>query len=349
MRRGNFQVGSPAMKHGQHTASGSRVLSVFHLWLVLALLAICTVWAYWPALAGMAFLWAHNPQYSHGFLVPVFGLVVLWARWQPHPAPAFRSSWWGLALLGAAVGLRLVGGYVGLGYLEGPSLLVTLAGLCLLMGGSAALRWAWPALAFLAFMLPLPYKVETALGQPLRGIATAMSTYALQTLGLPALAEGNVIVLEDFRLGVIDACSGLGMLMTFFALSTAVALVVPRPLFDRLVIVASAVPIAVFANVARITATGVVYQTLGEDAAHTLFHDLAGWLMMPLALALLWLELKVLSAVLVEPAPAEPIPLDFNRRGHGSGPRAEEAGTKQPLPPPSSALRPAPFSLARRP
>jgi exosortase len=333
------------MKHGDNAAPGSLVFSGLLPWLALGVLAACTLWAYWPTLVGMALLWAHNPQYSHGFLVPVFALVVLWARRQAHSAAAFHSSWGGLVLLGAAIGLRLVGGHVGLGFLEGPSLIATLAGLCLLMGGGAALRWAWPALAFLVFMLPLPYKIETALGQPLRGIATATSTYALQTFGLPALAEGNVIVLEDYRLGVIDACSGLGMLMTFFALSTAVALVVPRPLMDRLVIVASAVPIAVIANVARITATGVVYQALGEDAAQTLFHDLAGWLMMPLALALLWLELKVLSAVLTEPGPEAPVPLDLPSRDEEPETRNEATGVR---PSRSSPLVPRPSSLAHR-
>jgi len=257
----------------------------------------------------MARLWAHNPQYSHGFLVPLFALVVLWSRRPAAPFVWLGAPWWGLAVLASAMVPRLAGAYIGLGYLDGPSLLLSLAGLCLLLGGTKLLRWTWPALAFLGFMLPLPYKIETALGQPLRSLATAMSTYALQTLGWPAVAEGNVIVLEDTRLGVIDACSGLGMLMTFFALSTAVALMVPRRLVDRLAIVASAVPIAIVANVVRITATGVVSQTVGEGAAHAVFHDLAGWLMMPLALGFLWLELTLLSALLAEPVPALPIPL----------------------------------------
>src|SRR5262249_31673964 len=149
----------------------------------------------------------------------------------------------------------------------------------------------------------------------------------LQTLGLPAEAEGNVIVLEEVRLGVIDACSGLGMLMTFFALSTAVALVVPRCRADRLVIVASAVPIAIIANVARITATGVAYQMLGPRAAHAVFHDLAGWLMMPLALALLWLEVALLSAVFVTAGPRRPIPLNL------SAPAPGDAAPSRGVPP----------------
>jgi exosortase len=335
------------MNHGQNTAIGIRVFSMFHPWLMLVILAACTLWAYWPTLVGMTFLWAHNPQYSHGFLVPVFAAIVLWSRRQHQSAGEFQASWWGIPLLAGSVGFRLAGGYVGLGYLEGPALVATLTALCLLMGGMAALRWAWPALAFLVFMLPLPYKVETALGQPLRGIATAMSTYALQTLGWPALAEGNVIVMDDFRLGVIDACSGLGMLMTFFALSTAVALIVPRRLVDRFVIVASAVPIAVLANVARITATGAVYQTLGEDAAHALFHDLAGWLMMPLALVLLGLELVLLSALMVEPA-AAPIPLDLFSDRRPAEEHADNGRASPSRPAPSSALDPSSLSLAPR-
>jgi exosortase len=289
--------------------------------LAVAVLAACVLWAYWPTLEGMEDRWAHDPQYSHGFLVPVFAVIVLWSRRHLAPGGPLHPSWWGLLVLAAGVALRLVAAYVGLGYLDGPSLLLSLAGVCLLTAGREMLRWTWPALAFLGFMLPLPYRVETALALPLRNFATSVSTYALQTLGLPAVAEGNVIVIDEMRLGVIDACSGLGMLMTFFALSTAVALVVPRSLTDRLVLVVSAVPIAILANVARITVTGVAYETVGAETANALFHDLAGWLMMPLALSLLWLELALLAAVLPNPDPDRPIPVDcglIRRPAHGT-------------------------------
>jgi exosortase len=130
-------------------------------------------------------------------------------------------------------------------------------------------------------------------------VGTEASTYLLQTCGYPAVAEGNIIYMDEVKLGVIDACSGLGMLMTFFALSTAVALVIERRRSDKLAIIASAIPIALIANIARITASGMVYWTWGEDAGSFL-HDWAGWLMMPLALALLWLELRFLDRLLTE-------------------------------------------------
>ncbi len=267
------------------------------------------LWAYWPTLRTMVDRWSSNPQYSHGFLVPVFAGVVLWHRRQLVPATAM-PSWWGAPVLFAGVIIRLGGAYGGVEAVDAFSLLPTLAGLCLLVGGGKALSWAWPAIAFLWFMLPLPFVADTALAQPLQRLATISSTYLLQTMGFPALAEGNIIYLDDVKLGVTAACGGLGMMMTFFALSTAMAIVIERRLADKLVIVFSAVPIAVIANVIRITATGVVHWSHGQEAGN-LLHDWAGWLMMPMALGMLWLELRYLDGLLVAAEPHRPLPINL--------------------------------------
>ena len=148
-------------------------------------------------------------------------------------------------------------------------------------------------------MVPLPFRLEIALAHPLQRIGTVASTYALQTLGFSAFSEGNVVRMGDIRLGVVEACSGLSMLVIFFALSTAVAIVVRRPPWERLILVASAVPIALACNITRITVTGVLYKVAGEEWANFVFHDLAGWLMMPLALGMLWVEMKTLAWVVV--------------------------------------------------
>jgi exosortase len=152
----------------------------------------------------------------------------------------------------------------------------------------------------------LPYHAEVALGDPLQRLATQASAYLLEVLGFCASPEGNTIVLNSRTLNVEEACSGLGMLVTFFALSVAVALVVQRPLLDRLVIVASAIPVSLVVNVMRIVATGIVAETVGGRAVHVVFHDVAGYLMMTLAAVLIWLELKVLARLLV----AAPAPVD---------------------------------------
>jgi exosortase len=268
-------------------------------WLTAAGLGLALLWCYWPTLEAMAERWARDAQYSHGFLVPVFALFVLWVRRPLLRGVQARPHWWGLPLLLAGVSLRLAAASMDIAPLDPFSLLPTLAGLVLLVGGVGVFRWAWPAIAFLGFMLPLPFQVEAALAQPLRRVATVASTYALQTFGLPALSEGNIILLDQARLGVIDACNGLGMLVTFFALATAMALVVRAPLADKLVIIVSAIPIALVVNIVRITATGVAHYTVGSGFANLIMHDLAGWLMMPLALVLLWLELRFLGRLLV--------------------------------------------------
>jgi exosortase len=267
--------------------------------------------SHWSTFAHMADRWAHDPQYSHGFVVPLFALVVLWSRRDMLKRMAWQPSWLGLPLMALGVVLRLVAVASDIEPLESLSLLPTGFGLVLLVGGWSVLSWSWPALAFLAFMMPLPFSVEMALAVPLRRIATEMSTYALQTLGCPASAEGNIIFIDDIELGVADACSGLGMLMTFFALATAMALIVNAALPNRLVLVASAIPIAILANVIRISATGVAYHLGGKESelAQMIYHDLAGWLMMPLALAMLWLELKFLANLWLEEPTAAPLAL----------------------------------------
>jgi exosortase len=269
-----------------------------------ALLAL--LWANWTTLGDCAQRWASDPSYSHGWLVPVFAGVLLWMRRKKLAAAEPRPSLWGLALLGGGVGLRLVGAYYAYNFLDAIAVVPCVAGLLLLLGGWPAFKWSWPAVAFLAFMIPLPYRLSVALSEPLQGFATVCSTFCLQTLGLPAIANGNVILLGEHEIGIVEACSGLRMLVIFFALATGLCLVIRRPAWEKAVIVGTAV---------------------ANDAwAHAVFHDLAGWLMMPLALGLLALELLVLKHLFL-PAPAgQPVKV---------GPQPPRSST-----PPSVPVRP---------
>jgi len=265
-------------------------------------LAGCLFWSLWPAFLSMADRWSTDPRYAHGYLVPLFSLALLWMRRDRLDRLKPSKSTWGLAFVGLGAMLQLVGGYfrVGTGTLEGFALLPYLSGIALLLGGWGTLGWAWPSIGFLLFMIPLPFRVENALGPPLQFMATNASTYVLQTLGFMAFAEGNVIQLNDARIGVVEACSGLSMLITFVALSTAAALVVKRPLLDKIVLVVSSIPVALIANIARITLTGILHDRVGGHAASTFYHDVAGWLMIPFALVLYWFEIWILSHLLIE-------------------------------------------------
>jgi exosortase len=275
------------------------MLSKGHIVSLLAL-AGCLAWALWPVLVAMQARWAGDPRYAHGYLVPIFALALLWLRrGRLKPLEAAGQAW-GVVIIGLGAAVQLVGGYFGTESIQGFALLPYIAGISMLLGGWPALGWAWPSIAFLVFMIPLPWRAENALGPPLQSIATAASTYLLQTLGFMAFSQGNVILLNQARIGVVEACSGLSMLITFIALSTAAAMVVKRPALDRIVLVASSIPVALLANIIRITMTGVLHETVGGHAADTFYHDLAGWLMIPLALLFYWFEIWILSRLFVE-------------------------------------------------
>lgn len=276
----------------------------------LVLGGAAVAWATWSTWIDMYRRWTEDPTYSHGFLVPVIALAILWTRKKEMPAAAAGPSWWALAAVAVGAAMQVVGAYLSVSWLCGAALVAYAAGLALLAGGWPMLRWAAPAVGFLVFMVPLPWRIETIMRNPLQRASTLASAYVLQALGRPVFAEGNLIVVnEEVELGIIDACSGLKMLVIFFAMATAIAVMSRRPWADRVLIVLSALPIAMVTNIARITVTGLLHEAVGSRLANLVFHDLAGWLMMPMALALLWCELKLLSALLVpEPGDAGPAP-----------------------------------------
>ena len=256
---------------------------------------------YYPLLAYSAKQWL-KPDYSHGFLVPLFSAYLAW-RWREWAPEYIRwPNPWGLAFVAGAAGLYVAVGTSNIAkeWLQGLSFVLALCGGALLLGGWTTLKWLWPALAFLMFMFPLPYKVEVALFWPLQKIAAIASSFVLQTIGYPTYLEGVVIHVSGQALEVEKACSGLSMLLTFLALSTGMAMLVKRPALDRTLILLSAVPVAILANVVRISLTGVLFVEGGRELGEKVFHDFAGWLMMPFALLILWLELKVLDWVLLE-------------------------------------------------
>jgi exosortase/archaeosortase family protein len=153
----------------------------------------------------------------------------------------------------------------------------------------------------------------------------------LQTLGLPALAEGNTILLGDVRIGIVEACSGLSMLVVFIALATAAALLLRRPLWEKLLLVGSALPIALLANVARITVTALLHEMVGDEEADAFFHDWAGWFMMPLAVALILAELRLGTWLLQTPAARSDLPLSLTPSHRSAAPGSglpPRAGTK---------------------
>ena len=258
--------------------------------------------SYAPNLYQLGLQWADEPNYSHGFLVIPIALVILWQRKDELKFAALRPMALGWLVVAAVLAARYWSFERNEPWFENISVLPLLAGLALAFGGWPLLRWCLPALGFLIFMFPLPASVNLYLAGPLQRVATLGSTALLQAFGLPVLAEGNIIYIGASKLEVAQACNGLSMLVSFITLVTATTLIMARhrPSWERGVLLASTIPIALIANIIRIAATAWAYQLLGETRGQKVAHDTAGWAMMPIALGLIYIELKLMNWLVVE-------------------------------------------------
>ena len=270
--------------------------------LLLGGLVVLLVVAYWDMFALTSAAWSEG-LYSHGWIVPLFALGLLWLRWEPFgPVPA-HERWIGLLLLAIGLAARLFAAEYAFNPVDRLSFLPAIFGAFMLVGGMHVIRWAWPALAFLIFMFPLPTALEVSVLGRLQRLASISSTFVLQTLGVAATRTGNLIRIPGMEqpLTIADACSGLRMATIFGALAVAMVFLIERPWWDKFMILLSAIPIALLVNIIRITVTGLLYMLVGQDNhfAQKLGHDWAGYFMMPLALGFLWLELQILERLTI--------------------------------------------------
>ncbi len=277
-------------------------------------LAAVFVWFYWSSLQYLTRAWSGQEDYQHGFVVPLFSIFLLWFRRDMILPFAGRGSLWGLPLFALWAVMRWAAVYYNYGTLPELSMLPFFLGVAIFVGGWQGLLWAWPSIAFLVFMLPLPGVVQDASREQLQKVATYLSVYVIQTLGIPAVAQGNVIQLTDKPLEVARACSGLRMMMLFFAICVGAAFIMRKPLWERLLIVASAAPIAVLSNVTRIVLTAILYQAASEwpslidlETWGETIHNWAGFLMMPIGLLLLLAETTLLAKLLIDPMADRPL------------------------------------------
>ncbi len=279
--------------------------------IMLGGLVALLVAAYWDMLTLTSAAWSDD-LYSHGWIVPLFATGLLWMRWKPFQANVpTKERWLGLLILGLGLGVRLFAAEYTIMPIDRLSFIVALFGAFMLVGGFHTVRWAWPALVFLMFMFPLPTALEVNVLNRLQRMATIASTFVLQTLGIAAFRDGSLITIPgmDQPLNVAEACAGLRMATIFGALAVAMVFIIDRPWWDKLVILLSAIPIALIVNIARITVTAVLTKWVGQGnyAVEKICHDYAGYvIMMPLALVLLWIELQILERVTI---PADAVQL----------------------------------------
>ena len=268
-------------------------------WATIALVTGLLIYSYWPGMLNVHSSWS-NPQYQHGWVVPVINLLLLLWRRQPVSTVTTSARLTGFALLAGSLVLRIIAANYRIITVDMYTFVPALAGVFLLAGGWGMFRWAWAPVALTIFMFPLPDEAQRYITGPLQTFNTTVAAFILQTLGFDAIQEGNLIRLgQEHVMNVVDACAGLKMLTIFVWLCALVIVVAGLQWWENLVIAISAIPIAIMANALRITAAGMLYSVSPTWAEG--FHDStpAALLMMGLAVGFILLEMKLLSYVIV--------------------------------------------------
>lgn len=261
-----------------------------------------------PTVGDLMNLWWTRYGFSHGFLVP---LVSLYLAWLQRPAlrriPVAPALGPGLLWLVVATLLLLASQAGGVLTIGSIALILVLAGLVLLLCGSAYLKALAFPLIYLIFMTPVLDLLTEPLEWPFQLLAASMSVSMLQALGIPVLLENSIyIILPTVRLEVVRECSGAGLLIAVLAIGVPLAYLTLQAWWSRIILVVSSVMVAIVANWIRVTVMGVYAQSGGKDL-HGPYHILQGLFVDWVAFAFLFVGVWLLGRLeKAAPAPALP-------------------------------------------
>ena len=243
---------------------------------------------YGPVLRLLVSQWWTDPDYGHGFFVPLFSGYILWherSRWMNIE---HRPSNFGLLVMLGAVGMLLIGSLGAELFISRVSLLVLIAGMVLFLAGWKMLRAVSFPLAFLIFAIPIPVIVYNQITFPLQLTASRFAALCLEAVRVPVLRDGNILILSNYSLEVVEACSGIRSLMSLIALAVAYGYFAERRLWARSMLVLLMVPSAIISNALRIMGAGVLAHRFGSDAAEGFLHKFSGWVVFLIALGLIF-------------------------------------------------------------
>jgi len=278
-----------ASKHrtaGAERSIGTRWAS--HRWLVWpAILSGALILLYASILRHLVAQWWSDPDYGHGFFVPLFSGYVVWrlrGRWMNSE---IKPSNFGLLVMFGAIGLLFLGSLGAELFASRFSLLVLIAGMIIFLAGWKLLRAVSFPLAFLLFMIPLPAIIYNQITFPLQLLASRCATFWLELVHVPVLRDGNVLILSNYSLEVVEACSGIRSLMTLISLAVIYTYFAEPRRWVRYLLVILMVPIAIVSNALRVMGAGVMAHQFGPAAAEGFLHGFSGWVIFLAAVVLL--------------------------------------------------------------
>ncbi|MCG3203036.1 MAG: hypothetical protein NFCOHLIN_02953 [Gammaproteobacteria bacterium] len=243
----------------------------------------------------MVHIWSEQEEYSHGWLIPPIALFLIWQRRDDIATVPFNGSWAGVVAVVLSVLFFFLGELSTLFTIIQYAFLVGLAGILLAMTGWRGFRLVWIAMFVLIFMVPLPTFLYANLSQKLQLISSEIGVWVIRQFGISVFLEGNVIDLGTYKLQVVEACSGLRYLFPLMTLGVIVAVFFNAPMWKRILVFVSTVPITVLMNSFRIGVIGVLVDRYGSEQAEGFLHDFEGWVIFMACFALLFLEMLVLT------------------------------------------------------
>ncbi len=260
---------------------------------------------YYPIVPRMVSDWDADPNSSHGFLIPFISAYFAYQAWPQIKEMKIEPTIWGLLLTTFGIIILAFGITVHELFTSRFSLIVILAGLTLSFFGFKIFYKLMLPIGFLVFMIPIPVTLYDAIALPLRYLVSIIATEGMQACGLPVLREGNIIILPNVSLEVVEACSGMRSLVSLIALGTTYAFVMMKGTWRRVALIIATVPIAVLTNITRVFITGVLARHYGASVAEGFFHDFAGIVVFVVALLLTALTGWALSQIKIGEKGAE--------------------------------------------
>jgi exosortase D (VPLPA-CTERM-specific) len=241
--------------------------------------------------------WAVQEEYSHGFLIPVIAVWLLWTRRDALRANIGQPSWLGPLIILLAALLHIVGKLSSLMLLPQLAFILALIGTVLAGGGIPLLKVTWLPIAFLLFAIPLPYVIDAGLSFQLQLLSSQIGVFFIRLFQIPVYLEGNVIDLGVYKLQVVEACSGLRYLYPLMSLGFLAAYLFQAPLWQRVLVFLSTIPITILMNSLRIGLVGVLVDHFGPQDADGFLHLFEGWIIFIACAGLLATVMYVLARV----------------------------------------------------
>jgi exosortase len=238
--------------------------------------------------------WYNIPDYSHGFLVPLFAAFLVWDKRKTLVATKVEQTWRGIPLILLAIAVLILGVYGVELFTSRLSFVIMLGGLVWTFFGRAMLRELRFPLLVLLLAIPFPAIIFNQITFPLQLMASRLASQILPMLGVPVLQEGNIIQLPIMKLEVAEACSGIRSLMSLFTLAVFYGYFLEKTTTRRVILAVASIPIAVAANVARIVGTGLCVQYWDPEKALGFFHEFSGWVMFVVSLCCLYLIHRIM-------------------------------------------------------